>query len=216
MNTTTLLLLFTTAISILANNSASLKEKMLFKPFRINKNLEWHRFFSSGFIHADWEHLIFNMLSLYLFGTIVEQAFQSAIYFAKNGTAFYILLYTTSIPISLLYTYFRNKSKSNYASLGASGAVSAVIFSAILIDPTIQIGLFLIPPIIPGYLFGPLFLIAAAWMGKKGKDNINHAAHIAGALYGWIFTITATYIEHDNLKPIHTFISIVQKNLGLE
>lgn len=215
MNTTQLLLIITTAISILANFSPALKEKMLFKPTRIKKNQEWHRFLSSGFIHADWEHLLFNMLTLYLFGTLVENAYQSESFFVENGTTLFLILYFSSIPFSLLYSYFRYHTKSNYASLGASGAVSAVIFSAILMDPMIQIGLFIIPPIIPGYLFGPLFLILSAWMGKKGKDNINHAAHIGGALYGWAFTIAVTYLQHDSLNPLKAPLSIILKKLGL-
>jgi len=195
MTTTLQLLIGTAAISILANHFSRLKESMLFKPVRIKNNQEWYRFFTSGFIHADWEHLLFNLFSLYLFGTLVENAYQSESLFGSNGNSMYLIMYFSSIPFSLLYSYVKYRSKSNYASLGASGAVSAVIFSAILIDPTIQIGLF---------------------MGKRGKDNINHAAHIGGALFGWLFTTAAANFYNSPQQPFNTFISILLKKLGLE
>lgn len=216
MTTTLQLLIGTTAISILANHFSRLKESMLFKPVRIKNNQEWYRFFTSGFIHADWEHLLFNLFSLYLFGTLVENAYQSESLFGSNGNSMYLIMYFSAIPFSLLYSYVKYRSKSNYASLGASGAVSAVIFSAILIDPTIQIGLFIFPPIIPGYVFGPLFIILSIWMGKRGKDNINHAAHIGGALYGWLFTTVAANFYNSPQQLFNTFLSILLKKLGLE
>ena len=122
MTTTLQLLIGTAAISILANHFSRLKESMLFKPVRIKNNQEWYRFFTSGFIHADWEHLLFNLFSLYLFGTLVENAYQSESLFGSNGNSMYLIMYFSSIPFSLLYSYVKYRSKSNYASLGASGA----------------------------------------------------------------------------------------------
>lgn len=215
MTNTLLLLLSTSAISILGFYFPALNAKMLFKPARIKNNKEWYRFFSSGFIHANLEHLLFNMFSLFLFGTLVEKAYLSGNYFSGNGTMLFFTLYLSALPLSLLYSYFRHNKKTNYASLGASGAVSAVIFAAILIDPTMKIGLFLIPPIIPGYFFGPLFLLLSSWLGKKGKDNINHAAHISGAVYGWAFTIVALYAQHHSFETLNVFLSLLLKELGL-
>ncbi|MBM3158835.1 MAG: rhomboid family intramembrane serine protease [Bacteroidetes bacterium] len=215
MNNTLLLVFSTSAISILAFNLPALKEKLLFRPASMLKGNEWYRFFTSGFIHADWEHLLFNMFSLYLFGVLVERAYLSHNYFSENGTTLFFTLYLSALPLSLLYSFIRYYKKYNYASLGASGAVSAVIFSAILIDPTMKIGLFIIPPIIPGYLFGPLFLILSAWQGKKGRDNVNHAAHISGALYGWVFTIAALYVQHHSFDTINTFKKIMINQLGV-
>jgi len=215
MTNTLLLLLSTSAISIIGFYSPELNTKMLFKPARIKNNKEWYRFFSSGFIHANLEHLLFNMISLFLFRTIVEEAFLSENYFSGNGTTLFFALYLSALPLSLLYSYFRYNTKTNYASLGASGAVSAIIFTAILINPTMKIGLFLIPPIIPGYFFGPFFLLLSAWLGKKGKDNINHAAHISGALYGWVFTLIALYAQHHSFETLNIFLSLLSKELGL-
>lgn len=216
MTATQLLLLTIAVVTLLANNFPGFKKSLLFKPATIKSKREWYRFFSSGFIHADWEHLLFNLLSLYLFGTIVENSFQSNQLFGKDGAVIFVLLFISAIPSSLVYSYIKNYNNKNYASLGASGGVSAIIFSAILIDPTIKIGLFILPPIIPGYIFGPLFILLSAWMSKKGRDNINHAAHIFGAIYGWIFTGLLAYLGNTNLQPMSIFLAVVRKKLGLE
>jgi membrane associated rhomboid family serine protease len=100
-------------------------------------------------------------------------------------------MYVTSLFVCLLPTYFKNKNNYSYRSLGASGAVSAVVFAGLMIAPYVQVGFFFIPPIIPGFIFGPLYLLITAWLDKRGGGNINHSAHLWGALYGLLFIIVA-------------------------
>ena len=188
---TQLIILLTAIISIAGFSIASLKDGLLCKPYLIKEKNQWYRFFTSGLIHADWEHLLFNMLTLYLFGHTVENYISTERLFGIDGKSVYLLLYITALPISLLSTYWKYNKNPRYASLGASGAVSAVLFTAILLDPTIKIGLFILPPIIPGFVFGPLYILLSSYLGNRGKDNINHAAHITGALYGVIFLLVA-------------------------
>ena len=160
---------------------------LIFYPPAVAKNNQWYRFFSCGFIHADIPHLIFNMLSLYLFGRFVEDEFVAI--FQEKGKMLYLLMYVTSLAVCLLPTYSKNKENYHYKSLGASGAVSAVVFAGLLVAPTIEVGFFFIPPIIPGFIFGPLYLLVTAFLDKRGGGNINHSAHLWGALFGLAFVI---------------------------
>jgi len=162
---------------------------LIFYPPAVTNNRQYYRFITCGLIHADLGHLIFNMLSLYLFGIMVESGFNQI--FGAAGRLLYVMLYVMALAVSILPTYFRNKNNSYYRSLGASGAVSAVVFAGLMMEPNIKVGLFIIPPIIPGFMFGPLYLIVSALLGRKGGDNINHSAHIWGALFGVAFLIIA-------------------------
>ena len=101
------------------------------------------------------------------------------------------MLYVTSLFVCLLPTYFKNRNNYNYRSLGASGAVSAVVFAGLMLAPDVQVGFFILPPIIPGFIFGPLYLLVSALLDRKGGTNINHSAHFWGALYGVLFIIVA-------------------------
>jgi membrane associated rhomboid family serine protease len=132
------------------------------------------------------------MLSLYMFGDYVEKAFDQL--FGEKGKFLYALMYLLALVVCLLPTYQKNKHNPNYLGLGASGAVSAVVFAGLLLTPTILIGLFILPPIIPGFIFGPLYLILSGYLAKKGGDHINHSAHIWGALFGLAFVIGAGYL----------------------
>src|SRR5690606_30491845 len=120
------------------------------------------------------------------------------IFGAGTGKILYLVLYFTALIAALLPTYAKNKENSYYMSLGASGAVSAVIFAAIMFQPQLSIGFLFIPFIrIPGFIFGPLFLIISAYLDKRGGGNINHSAHIWGALYGVAFVIITCFIFTD-------------------
>ena len=203
----TQIIIFVTAIvSIVAFSSATIKEQLLFKPVLIQKRNEWYRFFTSGLIHADWEHLLFNMLTLYLFGEGLEAQFNRDNLFGENGVILYSTLYISAFPFSMITSYWKHKQNTRYASLGASGAVSAILFASILLNPTIKIGFFILPPVIPGFVFGPAYLLLSSYLNKKGKDNINHAAHIAGAIYGVIFTLAAAYYFKSQTAVLDNFI----------
>ncbi|NDB53223.1 MAG: rhomboid family intramembrane serine protease [Chitinophagaceae bacterium] len=203
---TQLIILITAIVSIVAFSSTTIKEQLLFKPVLIQKRNEWYRFFTSGLIHADWEHLLFNMLTLYLFGEGLETQFNRDNLFGENGAILYSTLYISAFPFSMITSYWKHKQNTRYASLGASGAVSAILFASILLNPTIKIGFFILPPVIPGFVFGPAYLLLSSYLNKKGKDNINHAAHIAGAIYGVIFTLAEAYYFKSQTAVLDNFI----------
>ena len=188
-NITTIIIVITTIISIAGFSNAKIIDNLIFYPPAVSQRNQWYRFITCGLIHADYSHLIFNMLSLYFFGPFVEDAFNGI--FLENGEWYYIALYVTSLVVSLLPTYIKNKDNYAYRSLGASGAVSAVIFAGLMIAPQTEVMLFFIPIPIPGFIFAPLYLIVSALLERKGGSNINHSAHIFGALYGLAFVIIA-------------------------
>lgn len=201
---TIIIIIITALISFISFRNEKIMNDLIFYPPAVTENKQYYRFITCGFIHADFAHLIFNMLSLYLFGRFVEEQFVSI--FGSGGKILYLVMYVLALIVSLLPTYFKNKHNQNYRSLGASGAVSAVVFAGLMIAPYIKVGLFIIPPIIPGFVFGPLYLIISAWLDRKGGDNINHSAHIWGALFGVAFLIVAGYASGDKYDAIQTFI----------
>ena len=168
-------------------------DKLIFHPYSIAKDpSQWYRAITCGFIHADFMHLAFNMFSFYMFGEMVEKYFE--LIFGQLGAFFYILLYISSLAVCIIPTYFSHKKQYHYRSLGASGAVSAIVFAGIFLQPTMQIGFLIVPPIIPGFIFGPLYLGLTVYLSKRGPGSINHSAHLWGALYGLVFLIVAAKI----------------------
>ncbi|HRH59961.1 MAG TPA: rhomboid family intramembrane serine protease [Chitinophagaceae bacterium] len=206
MSVTVVILVLTCVVSFVAFSNHDLINKLIFYPPAISHDKQWYRFFTCGFIHADIGHLAFNMISLFLFGEMVEKAFVQI--FDSNGELLYIIMYVSALAVCLLPTYSKQKENYSYRSLGASGAVSAVVFAGILLFPFTRIGILFIPLVIPGYIFGPIYLIASAYMGKKGGDNINHSAHFWGALYGITFVIIMSVALTD-FNPIDRFIGQV-------
>lgn len=187
LSITLILVIITALVSIRGFGSPKVIDDLIFYPPAVTHRNQWYRFFSCGLIHADWGHLIFNMLALYLFGKGVEEAFVDLI--GPAGRYIYLLMYLSALLISLLPTYFKNKENYHYRSLGASGAVSAVIFAGLMLAPETEVFIFFIPIPIPGFIFAPLYLLISAIMDKKGNTNINHSAHIWGAVYGLAFVI---------------------------
>ena len=171
-----------------------LKAKFIFLPAKIKETGEWYRFFSSGLIHADWVHLFLNLYVLYAFGKIVEPTFEY--YFGGLlGKFLYLLMYVSAIGVASLSDYFKHQDYYGYAALGASGAVSAVLFSSIFFSPwgnfgEFGIGIIFIPGFfIPPALFGILYLWYSSYMAKRQMDNIGHNAHFWGGVYGFVFTL---------------------------
>ena len=195
---TLIIIISTVIVSFIAFKNQQVMDKLIFYPPVINEMNQYYRFVTCGFIHADVGHLAFNMISFYLFANgLVEPKFME--FFGDYGRAMLLIMYVLALIVCLLPTYWKNKTNENYKSLGASGAVSAVVFAGLMISPLSQIGFFIIPPIIPGFIFGPLYLVISAYMDKRGGDNINHSAHIWGALFGVAFIIIATklYSNYD-------------------
>lgn len=170
----------TVAVSLIAFNNQELRNKALFYPFTMREPKEYYRFISHGFIHADFIHLFFNMFTLYSFGRFAELAL-------FNRTE-YIIFYITALIAASLFDFIKNRDNSGYAALGASGAVSAVIFSTLIFDPwTKGVAIFGILKL-PNIAFAILYLWYCAYMSKRGGDNIGHNAHMWGSIYGFAFT----------------------------
>lgn len=211
MSLTLLIIIATCVISVGAFSRPEVIDKLIFYPPDITNRNQWYRFFSCGLIHADYNHLIFNLLSFYFFGESVESA---CVYlFGVSGTLIYLLLYITALGASLMPTYFKNKDNYHYRSLGASGAVSAIIFAGILLDPLNKIYIFFIPIGIPGFIFGPLYLFISAYMANRGGDSINHSAHIWGAIYGVAFLLVTSFALSD-YNLLMNFIEQIKSFLG--
>ena len=143
---------------------------------------------SYGLIHGGWGHLFFNMLTLFFFGRVVEEYFAAA-FGDVTGTVLYVVLYVSALAVSTTGDLIKYRNDYNYNALGASGAVSAVLFASILFEPKMGIYIYLIPIPVPGYLFAPLYLLYCWYMDKRNQDNIGHSAHFWGAVYGLLFPL---------------------------
>ena len=220
MSITIIIIIATVAISLLAMNNETLLNKCILHPYSMAKDpSQWYRAITCGFIHADIPHLAFNMFSFYMFGEFIENDNELSFdtIFGNNGHTLFILLYISALVICIIPTYFSHKKKYNYYSLGASGAVSAIVFVGIFLQPTMKIGFFVIPPVIPGFLFGPLYLGLTVYLSKKGGGNINHSAHLWGSLYGIGFLIVAAKLFGVEGQPdlIDSFLFQVRTYLGM-
>jgi membrane associated rhomboid family serine protease len=183
---TNTLLAVTLIASVICFQRRDLMDKFIFNPSKISQRNEWYRFITSGFIHADWIHLLINMFVLYSFGQIVESYYRDI--FGAAGRNYYLLLYFGGMIASVLPTFFQHKNNPSYNALGASGAISAVVFAFILFNPLEKLYLYGLLRI-PGIVFGILYLAYCYYAARKGGDYINHDAHFWGALYGVCFTL---------------------------
>lgn len=174
----------TVLVSWQAWSRPRLLERLILWPPAVDRYRQYDRLLTHGFIHADGMHLIFNMITLYSFGQSMERYFA-----AKIGLLGYLVFYLSAIVIAILPTYSRHRHDTHYRSLGASGAVSAVLFAHILLAPWSGVMLFLIPIPVPGFVFAALYVGYSIWMDKRGGDNINHSAHLWGAAYGVMFML---------------------------
>ena len=214
LSITLIIIIITVIISFSAFSNQKIIDDLIFYPPAVTKQNQWYRFITCGLIHADVPHLIFNMFSLYMFGEFVERSFASPILFAEKGKFMYLGMYIVALFVCLIPTFIRHRNDYYYRSLGASGEVSAVVFAGILFDPTAKLGFFFIPPIIPGYIFGPVYLIASTYLEKQAKDNVNHSAHIWGALFGIVFIIAAAAILKTDYQPAEQFVWKIRNSLG--
>ncbi len=200
---TVVIMVITALISILAFNNSELFGKISLQPYLIQHRKEWYRVFTHAFVHADWTHLAINMLVLYSFGRFVEISFASI--WGLKGFFWYVILYIGGILFSVVYSLQHHKDNPAYSAVGASGAVSAIVFASILLNPGGGIRFIFFPFFdIPSFVFGGIYLIYSAIMAKKANDHIAHDAHFFGAVFGFIFPII--------LKPaliLHFFNSIM-------
>ena len=179
---TIVIVAITVLVSWRAFNDRALLERLILWPPAVERRKQYDRLLTHGFIHADWMHLTFNMITLWSFGTAVERVFSEWI--TPVG---YVLFYLSAIVVAILPTYLRHRRDANYRSLGASGGVSAVLFAFILFDPWSKLVIFPIPVPIPAFLFALLYVGYSIWMDRRGGDNVNHSAHLWGGAFGIAF-----------------------------
>jgi membrane associated rhomboid family serine protease len=176
-----IIFLLTIGLSLYAlYGNRALYEKMLLHPYSVIHEKKWYQVITSGFLHADITHLIFNMLSFYFFA------------FTLNATVHnynFLVIYFGSMILGDLSTIIKKKNDPGYYSLGASGAISGIIFSTILFYPKSKMSIMFFPMPIPSPVFGLLFLVYSYFGSKYSRDLINHEAHYWGALAGIIITI---------------------------
>jgi len=188
MNIVSIIIVITVLISFQANKNPDLKQRFLYIPYQLKHNNEYYRLISHIFIHADISHLAFNMISLYFLGSTLSFYFIDY-YGLQLGTTYLLILYFAGAIFASLPSFLKNQDNSSYRSLGASGAVSAVIFAAILWEPTMLLGIMFFPFPIPAYIFGPIYLAIEYFAMKRGGTGVAHDAHLGGALFGILFVL---------------------------
>jgi len=187
---TLIIIIITVAVSLSANNKPELYAKLLFNPYQVHHRKEWYRIFSHALIHDSNNifHLGFNMYVLYSFGNIAESILINSL--GSVGIAYYLVIYVGGIVAASIPSLLKHKDNYGYNSVGASGAVSAVLFTTIAFMPfSGGIGIMFIPLDIPPLIFGVLYIAYEMYMGKRGGTNIAHDAHIGGAAFGFLFAL---------------------------
>ena len=167
--------------------------RLMFNAYCVWNRKEWYRLLTYGLVHGSWSHLLFNMLTLYFFGKVVEEYFAVA-FGSTMGIVMYVILYVTALVVSSIGDLIKNRDNWNYNAVGASGAVSAILFTSIFFEPKMGIYIYLIPIPVPAYIFAPLYLLYCWYMARRKMDNIGHSAHFWGALYGLVFPIVTMFI----------------------
>ena len=168
-------------------------EKSLFRPYWLFRKKQYDSVYMSGFVHANLPHLLFNMVTFYFFAFPMERVL---------GTTKFIVLYVVGLLCGQLGTWFKQRSNPAYASLGASGAISAVLLAYIVYFPTHSLYLLLIPVPIPAFVVAIAFLTYSWFASKKAGSNINHDAHLYGALSGLLFVLAVDYQAYGNILAI--------------
>lgn len=173
-------------VSFIAFGSPEIMARYQLNAWSVINRKEYVRMISHAFLHADWFHLLVNMYVLYSFSQPVVFFFNH--FFTGSGELRFLILFLTAIPVSAFYSLIKHRSNHSYNAVGASGAVSAVLFTSIFFSPYSTLLLFFVVPV-PAIVFGVLYLIYSAYMAKKQIDNIGHDAHFFGAVYGFIFPL---------------------------
>jgi len=204
MYLTIFLIATTSLVSVLAFNNMEMFNKLKFNAYLIWHKKDYVRMFSHALVHGGWFHLIINMYVLWIFGSAVEKTFSDSIFFPQThslGKFFFVLMYVLAVPISTVPALLKHKNDHYYNSVGASGAVSAIVFTTILLAPDMRLGILFIPISMPAYIFGLLYLVYSYFMSRRGKDNIAHDAHFVGSVFGFLFPILL------NPNLFHSFIN---------
>ncbi len=181
---TYLLIAVNVVVSMIGFSNPEFVNKFIFWPYRQARENQQYRFITSGFLHADFMHLLFNMFTLYFFGRLIEMTFEG---YGLGGKISYLLLYFIGLIVASVPSYLKHKNDYAYRALGASGAVSAVVFASVLFSPWATLYVYFIP--MPAVVFAILYIWYCIYMSKRGGDNINHDAHLWGSLFGLAFTL---------------------------
>jgi membrane associated rhomboid family serine protease len=204
---TLIIILVTSLVSITAFSNHQLFDQFKLYPASMRSGKDAYRLASYALVHADWLHLIVNMYVLYNFGENGTEAMYK-IAFGNKGVFFFILLYVGGTITSVIPSFEKHKNNYGYTAVGASGAVSAVVFAYILFNPLASFYFVFIPFPIPAYIFGLLYMGISYYLAKQNKGNIGHDAHFFGALFGLMFSILL-----DKNIAIH-FVEQLKSHLG--
>lgn len=169
-------------VSFLAFRDHALINRLILWPPAVKRDREYYRLVTYGLVHADGQHLLFNMLTLFFFGQFMERVFEADI-----GAVGYALFYVGGLIASILPSYAKNENNANYRSLGASGAVSAILFAFIVVQPWAMIYVFVFR--VPAIVYAVLYVGYSIYMDRQARGNINHSAHLWGAAYGVACTL---------------------------
>lgn len=185
-----IIIIITAIVSIIAFNKREILYRLQFNPYQVWHRKQWYRILSHAFVHADWVHLFINMFVLFSFGTAVEYYFSELenAEMLRNHLIWFSFLYFGGIIFSASTTLWKHKDNHWYNAVGASGGVSAIVFASIFFAPWHKLLLFAIIPI-PGIVFGGIYLAYSHYMSRKSNDNINHEAHLLGAVFGLVFPL---------------------------
>lgn len=196
LNFTLALLALTGLVSWQAFSRPDMYQKLMFVPYDMKRQNDYFRFLTHGMVHVDVNHLLFNLITLWMFGVGIEYYFKA--YFGPQvGVILYILLYFSGIVLSALPDYFRHQDNPGYRAVGASGGVSAVVFGYIFMNPWDRVFW-----IIPAGIYGVLYLAYSAYMDRYGNDNIGHSAHFWGGLYGIVFVYSLLKLTRPEVLSI--------------
>jgi membrane associated rhomboid family serine protease len=194
------ILAITVLISYQGFNRPHWREQFLFSPYDVSQGNSFQGIFTHSWFHADWQHLLFNMFSFYALGSYLEQVWMNS-FGSVLGSVYFVSLYLLGGIAATVIPFFRHRREVQYRSLGASGAVSAVIFACILWTPDLPLYVFFIPIAIPAYIFGPIYLAIEFYAMKRGKSNIANDGHLSGALFGLLFVLTLA--PHKGMDFLH-------------
>lgn len=178
-----ILVIATAAVSYFAFENSNLMNQLILYPYKDVREKKWYTIFTSGFLHADWNHLLFNMFTLYFLGDVSLMLFKA--HFPDFGSIIYVLFYISALGASSIPSFIKNRDNPGYRALGASGGVSAIIFHFVMFAPWEKLLIFGVIPI-PAIILGILYMVYESYMAKKGTSNIGHVAHLSGAVYGVI------------------------------
>ncbi len=185
---TLIIIIITAVISVLCFQNHNQLSKLLFVPYYMSEPKQWYRIITHGFVHADWTHLIFNMLSLYFAGQGAEYAIKM-VKGESMANFYFIVLYLLGMIVACLPSFQKHRNNPGYRSLGASGAVAAVLFFFILFFPTQKFYMFMLPIPIPAWIYGLIYLVTEYYLDKRQNGHIAHDAHFFGAIFGILFAV---------------------------